>query len=342
MSIRSWFGGLADSWQRRKRLEQLKDAVMAHINVLPVANAQLLDTNQQVERAVAQVGANFERMVEIAREGASQASQLVGASAQSGGSMSGGVDGLLSSTRMTLEDLMVRVVGDSEVCRKLVDRMDVLERDMGQVVRALGAVDRISFGNTILALNAKIEAAHLGDRGQGFELVAQELWAQSQQSEQITAEIRVTILRLSADAKAAAKDVSGMACADGNRIAALQTKVYGALDHLKDAHEKTWQALADGDARNQTLASEISAAVQAIQFQDSVSQQVSHIVDALELMQVAIAAPFGHADALSTGEGAAADLLSRSYTMDGERSVHAAIMGQFLADQKELDDVEIF
>jgi methyl-accepting chemotaxis protein len=337
VSFRVWL-----RWGGRRRLEQLREAVAAHLNVIPVAKAQLLDTNRQVEQAVAQVGRNFERMAQSAREGTNQASRLVGAGGETGDGLAGGVDGLLSTSQTTLEDLMVRIVGDSEVCRKLVERMAVLEQDMGQIVRALANVDRISFGNTILALNAKIEAAHLGERGQGFELVAQELWAQSQQSEQITAEIRTTIQRLAGDAKAAAGEMGGMACADRARIAALQTQVHQALDHLQNAHEKTGRVLADGEARNQALAEEIAAAVQAMQFQDRVSQQVTHIVEALESMQTAIAAPLGPVNASHASKAAAIHLLSKSYTMDGERNVHAAVTGEVRTGREALDDVEIF
>jgi methyl-accepting chemotaxis protein len=341
VSFRVWLHTLAGSWHRRKRLEELREAVAAHFNVLPVASAQLRDTNRQVEQAVAQVGTNFERMVESAREGTNQASQLVGTGGESPDAPAG-VGGLLSSSRTTLEDLLVRIVRDSGVCRKLVERMDALERDMGQVVRALEDVDRISFGNTILALNAKIEAAHIGEGGQGFELVAQELWMQSQRSGQITEEIRATILRLAGGAKAAVGEIGGMACADQARIAALQTQVYEALDRLNHAHEKTQRALADGEARNQALAAEIAAAVQAMQFQDRVSQQITHIVEALESMQSAITAPLGSKGDSPAGRTEAVNLLSSSYTMEGERSVHAAVLGGERVGQQAQDDVEIF
>src|ERR1035441_8878779 len=77
---------------------------------------------------------------------------------------------------------------------------------------------------------------------------------------------------------------------------------------------------ADGAARQQELSAEIAAAVQAMQFQDRVSQQVTHIVEALESMQTAIAAPLGLVEASRAGRAAAIDLLSKSYTMAGERA----------------------
>jgi methyl-accepting chemotaxis protein len=337
-----WSRAITGIWRRRKRLEELREAVVAHLKVLPVASAQLLDTNRHVEQAVARVGGNFQRMAESARESANQASRLVGATGNAVAGSAGGVGELLSSSRATLGDLLDRIVRDGEVCRKLVERMDAVERDIGQVMRGLADVDRISFGNTILALNAKIEAAHMGERGQGFEIVAQSLWEQSQQSERITGQIRATILRLAGDAKAAGSEIGGMASADQARTAALHGQVHGALDRLKQAHDDAVRAVADGAARQQELSVEIAAAVQTMQFQDRVSQQITHIAKALESMQTAIAAPLGPVDASRAGRAAAIDLLSNSYTMEGERTVHAAITGEEHTGGEVLDDVEIF
>ena len=342
MSFRTWLRVFAGGWLRRKRLETFKDVVESHLPMLPVVDAQLRDTNQQMEQAVTRVGANFQRMVERAREGVNEASRLVGtgeANAESG------VGNLLSTSRTTLEDLLDRIVRDSEICRKLVERMESLEKDMDRIVNALADVDKIAFGNTILALNAKIEAAHIGERGAGFEMVAQELWTQARKSQEITESIRSTILRLAGDAKAAETEVGEMACADRGRIAALQGQVQEALGRLENAHGEMRQSVTDAGARSEALAGEIASAVQTMQFQDRLGQRIVHIVEALESMQAAIEAqldPLGRRPPSETGPSKAAELLSGSYTMAGERSVHAAALGEQMSAEKDSNDVEIF
>lgn len=342
MNTPAWLRMLAGGWRRRKGLLVLQDAVQAHLPVLPVVSAQLRDTSRQVEQAVAQVSGNFERMVECAREGVNQASQLIGAGS-SGGGTAGGVEAMLATSRQTLDGLLVRIVQDGQVCTKLVERMDSLERDMQTIVRSLADVDRISFGNTILALNARIEAVHVGERGQGFELIAQELWTQARRSEEITEGIRGTIRQLAADAKAAMTEIGEMACADHERIAALQQEVRGALDRFETVHTDMQRSLAEAGGRSEALSGEITRAVQAMQFQDRVSQRIGHIVEALESMQAALAGPLGPAQAGDPSpQSAAAGFLSSSYTMDSERSVHAAALGESPAAEEQLSDVEIF
>lgn len=343
MSVGTWLRVLAGGWSRRRRLEELRDVVESHLPMLPVVDAQLRDTNQQMEQAVTRVGANFQRMVERAREGVNEASRLVGTGDHTNGA--GGVEVLLSTSRSTLEDLLERIVRDSEICRKLVERMDSLEKDMDRIVRALADVDRISFGNTILALNAKIEAAHIGERGAGFEIVAQELWTQARKSQEITETIRSTVLRLAADAKAAESEVGDMACADRERITALQCQVQEALDRLECAHADMQQSVTEAGARSEALAGEIGAAVQTMQFQDRLSQRIVHIADALKSMQAAMEAqldPLGRRPPSEISQSKAAELLADSYTMHGERSVHAAALGEQVAGEMDSNDVELF
>ncbi len=240
---------------------------------------------------------------------------------------------------------MKRIVRDSEVCRKLVEHMDSLEKDMNRIVGALADVDHIAFGNTILALNARIEAAHIGERGAGFEIVAQELWTQARKSQEITERIRSTVLRLAADAKAVEAEVSGMACSDRDRIAELQDRVEEALGRLESAHGDMQLSVASAGARSEALAREIAAAVQTMQFQDRLGQRIVHIVQALESMETAIEAPLGplgRRPASEIGKSKAAELLSESYTMHGERSVHAAAVGEQVVGEEDSNDVEIF
>jgi len=343
MSFGTWHRVLVGGWLRRKRLEELRDVVESHLPMLPVVDAQLRDTNQQMEQAVTQVGASFQRMVERAREGVSEASRLVGAEA--GSAAAGGVGALLSASRDTLEDLMDRIVRDSEVCRKLVERMDTLGKHLDRIVRALADVDRIAFGNTILALNAKIEAAHIGERGAGFELVAQELWTQARKSQEITEGIRSTALRLAGDAKEAESDIGELACADRGRIAELQSQVQAALDRLERAHGDMRQSVAEAGGRSEALAAEIATAVRTLQFQDRLGQRIVHIVEALESMQSSLQgrlAPLGRRPDSETGQSKAAELLSGTYTMAGERSVHAAALGEQTVEEEVLNDVEFF
>lgn len=340
MTLRGWLHWLTPGWGRRKRLEELREAVAAQRTVLPVARAQLADAGTQIEQAVAAVGANFSNMVREAKQTVSEATRLLGgghAEAQSGA----GVESALSTSRATLEDLLARIVQDGQTCHSLVDRMQRLERDMGAILKSLGDVDQIAFATTILALNAKIEAAHMGDRGQGFEIVAQEMSSQAHRSEAITATIRDTILRLSGDSQAVRSELAALTCADRGNVASLQENVSRAMGVLEQAHGEMKESLSGAAERGESLAREISQAVMMLQFQDRVNQQLVHVAEALESMQAGVAPRLA---ALGDGvnDALAETQLAGSYTMASERRVHAAVLGQSEVAASDEGDIELF
>ena len=163
----------------------------------------------------------------------SEACRLIETGESSAG---GGIGALLAGSRTTLEDLMDRILRDSETCTRLIETTECLEK-LKQIVRALGDVDQIASDNLMLALNARIEAVHIGERGAGFGIVAQELKEQAGRSRTITEDIRSTILRLSGDVQAFETEIQRLACADRAKIARLQ-------DH--PAHRRSRGVDADG------------------------------------------------------------------------------------------------
>lgn len=120
--------------------------------------------------------------------------------------------------------------------RKLVETTDTLRQDLGRIVRALADVDHIASNHSIPALNAKIEAVHIGERGASFGIVAQEIQAQAHKSRAITEDIRQTALRLTGAAQTTESEISRLACADQQTIAQLQVEVREALEHLESAY----------------------------------------------------------------------------------------------------------
>ena len=168
---------------------------------------------------------------------------------------------------------------------------------------------------------------------------------QAGRSQEITEGIRSTVLRLAGDAKAAASEIGEMVCADRKGIGELQENVREALGRLESVHGDMNQCVERARSRNEELASQIGVAVQTMQFQDRLGQRIGHIVEALDEMHGTIDAKLG---VLGSEPGArnsqsrAAELLSRSYTMRGERSVHAAVMGETVSGEAELNQVEIF
>ncbi len=98
-----------------------------------------------------------------------------------------------SHTAKTLaQEAVANGKASSDVVRQLVDTMANIRDSSRRVVDIIAVIDGIAFQTNILALNAAVEAAHAGEQGTGFAVVA--------------AEVR----NLAQRCAAAAKDIKGL------------------------------------------------------------------------------------------------------------------------------------
>jgi methyl-accepting chemotaxis protein len=122
-----------------------------------------------------------------------------------------------------------------EVAEDTRQAMDEMAQASGQIERVIGMIEEIAFQINLLALNAGVEAARAGDAGRGFSVVASEVRALAQRSQEAVQEINGVI--------------------EGN-VRSVKTSV----DHVKRSQDSLEQIIAEV-AVAATQISEIAAAV---------------------------------------------------------------------------------
>jgi methyl-accepting chemotaxis protein len=271
-------------WTRARRaflLRDLETRVGDHLPALPVLSAQLTQTAAFVERAVTGVCAGFTDMAQRARATVAQASGLLKGDSESAG-QGARIATVIEHSQQTLESLLERIVKSSELSMRAVYRINDAEQTMRDVVKVLGQIDRIALGTKIVALNAKIEASRAGEWGQGFEVVADEISRQADESAAIAGSVRETVVSLRSNLADAVRSLKDLASRDLNDVAENKALIERAMAELRDSHAELQQAVEKAAVESERLAGDISAAVTALQFQDRVSQRIGHVVDALQ------------------------------------------------------------
>jgi methyl-accepting chemotaxis protein len=308
------------SGRRSLHLAELAEEVAGHWPHLPALEAQLWETIQQVETAVIDVCSGFEGMATKARESVDVASQLLGSDKGSG------IETLEAASRHSLDQLQKQIERGQSVSALVMGHMREMEQTAGVIVKALAEIDRIAFGSKLVALNAKVEAAHFGEQGAAFGVVADEIASQARHSEEITEHVAEEMTRLRSTVASASGHLEEMAHLSVETLEASRTELESALSELTSTHSKMEATLARSVAGGRELTEQISKSIVALQFQDRVGQRLGHVADELAAMRKSVHVPLEYLakDTPVLGASRRSEVAARleaGYTMEAERTV---------------------
>ncbi|MDI9245629.1 methyl-accepting chemotaxis protein [Marinobacter sp. CHS3-4] len=174
-----------------------------------------------------------------------------------------------------------------EVSRKSVALVDVMQEISGEteaIQSMLDEMNGITGQTNLLAINAAIEAARAGDAGRGFSVVATEVQALSNRSEEFNEKIRSRVANASDLVQRATKSIDDMASQDMNF--SLQSKK--SVDRLMEEVQELDKARSEGMFQLASVADDVkhdvSEIVTKMQFQDMVTQLLQRVDERILLV----------------------------------------------------------
>lgn len=246
----------------RHSISQLTEASQAmHSNAQQQAgsaNEQQMQT-EQASTAVEELSSSAGEIARSANE-TSDRTQDTTTSARDGAQQMAGVNTLMQHLR-----------GDIESAGKAVGE---LSNRVTRVDEVMTVISGIAEQTNLLALNAAIEAARAGEQGRGFAVVADEVRALAQKTQESTTEI--------------AEVLTGLRQGSEETVTAMQngqTKTDEVVNNISEVSER-WQALADAineiSGLNATVA---TAATEQTSVTGEISGLISSLHDAAQLLQ---------------------------------------------------------
>jgi methyl-accepting chemotaxis protein len=229
--------------------------------ILADAMSRLLDTFTRLRRQVAEEQALFAQTL----------AHVNGSGADAG--LVGALRGVISG----FVDDLVRI-GASSV--KIMVELEALRRDSQQVASNGRKIEQIAATTRMLSLNARIEADRLGGVGAVFRVVANEIKTLASESANLSKAIRDALATQAHSLSNTSAAVSQLSASDLNQ--AVDT--YRRLD---DTISTLAQMSTDSLALLTRIQVETDAALQALQFEDMMSQLLQSVISRLEAVRTA-------------------------------------------------------
>lgn len=297
----------ADHAIDRHQIEELIDAIVeTQAGEVAELRGHLQRANRLLADAVGQLYASFQSVSDSTRAQRTEVGALlegIRLSAEPGDSEGAtlNVRDFVHQTSVVLQTFADVVAHFSKQSVSIAFKIDEMVGQMDQIFDLISKVDAIAEDTNILAINASLEAARAGDAGKGFGVVASEVRSLAKDAKVLNEAIadRIEYARQHVSEVRAA--IGEMASQDMNVALDAKTSVNDMLDALKNTDEEIAGVLSRVSELTHRVDGDTAAAIRSLQFEDMVTQLLSHVEQRLEKMDAVL--PQAKRDAAESRNG---------------------------------------
>ncbi|NJM10572.1 MAG: hypothetical protein HC889_00460 [Synechococcaceae cyanobacterium SM1_2_3] len=229
----------------------------------------------------------------------------------------------------------------------VIAKMEAMTEVMNQTFSLLANVEMITKQTNLLSLNAFIEAARSGEAGRGFQVVASEMRNLSHGSAKLNEQIRVQVEKSKKIVSETREVVNQMAMRDMDALTEAKGDADLLFVKLADMNAHISENLGQVSEMTLSIDHSVGMAVQSLQFEDIVSQLLTHAEREIGEQDQVLADLRGrlqsYMDAVRGGRDAWAALCHLS---DGLQALRGSAMSQksttVLQQSMDEGDVELF
>lgn len=304
--------------------------------VLPILMRQIQTSRAHTEQEITVLTNRFAGM-------ADQLNTIVSSTGH--GEDGRGIDTLFMESRAALTTVLKALAQIQNVEHAVIDEVRQLSTHTHQLDAMAKEVQKVAEQINLLALNAAIEAARAGENGRGFAVVADEVRKLAGFSSSTGEKISSAIEDINAAMASTLKMSEASGSNDDIVIRDAEQSIEKTLDDLESALNVFKNDAQVLRGSSEQIRDQIFSVLTAFQFQDRVSQMLSHVEKNLNGLNRTIehnqqSGAERHADMINVKQTLAG--MELNYTMPEEATIHSAVTGKTQQEVSSDDDLTFF
>ena len=270
-----------------------EDTVAGSVSSITLLSRHIRETKSLIETAVEEVCDSFDSTARLSQQNFERTTQFLGQERGGAGQEDGAnIAALIGSSERVLHHLLDRLAEASEKSRSAIQRLKEIDERIVRVTHMVDQINDITVSNRILAVNARIQAAQLGEQGRGFGVVADEITMQAKRSTEFSASIATLIEQLRSSVSMSCEDLVDLASHDREAMAESKQEVVRTHADFRVFLDRSQGFLREAAADSHRVTGEIHASVRGLQFQDRASQRLDFIASELDRVGTEMATEF--------------------------------------------------
>lgn len=185
----------------------------------------------------------------------------------------------VSATASALDGFARLVMQVSKLNMNVYFQVEDMAEELGRIASLVNGVEWVARQTTLLALNASIEAAHVGEAGKGFQVVAGEIRSLAERSKQISRDIRQCTESAQSLVQLAQEGARSSASQDLSVLLRSKTRLDAIRTQMGGANERIISRMDEVAMISSHIGEHTGDAVRSLQFED-ISRQILEHVDA--------------------------------------------------------------
>jgi methyl-accepting chemotaxis protein len=275
---------------QKRRLEHLlrrwMDVAQQHAEATQVLRKQIFTTIQQTENATNTVASSFQAIINKATVQARQAMELL--EGTQGANAEGVPQSLQDFIRVSderLNKMADEVIRVADLSVQMVQDLDGVQVRAQAIDGFLLDVEKLADQTSLLALNAEIEAARVGEHGRGFSIVAQAVRKLSLRSHEFSDRIRQHLKAVKLGLNKTYSDMSRLSAADMQHALKIKDGIIKLTQSLEGKNREVAETVGEINTISKEIAQDVQNVVISLQFQDITSQRLNSMLDPIDKLR---------------------------------------------------------